>query len=168
MEEIINKVANSNLVQIDLELLYPEGERILLDLKEQLYQGLLLREKDFRDYLKTTDWEFYQDKHVAVICSTDAIVPTWAYMLLAIHLQPYIKTLVFGNLETLETEIFRQVLQNLDLSAYQNAKVVIKGCSKKVVPLATYMELSKLLRPYVSSIMFGEPCSTVPLYKKKG
>jgi hypothetical protein len=167
MEEIINKVANSNLVQIDLELLYPEGERVLLDLKEQLYQGLLLREKDFRDYLKTTDWEFYRDKHVAVICSTDAIVPTWAYMLLAVHLQPYIKTLVFGNLETLETEIFRQMLQNLDLSVYQNAKVVVKGCSKKAIPLAAYMELSKLLRPYVSSIMFGEPCSTVPLYKRK-
>jgi hypothetical protein len=168
MEEIVNKVANSGLLQIDLETLYPSGERVVFDLKDLLYEGLLLREKDFRAFLKTHEWSNYVGKHIAITCSTNAIVPTWAYMLLSIHLTPYAQTIVFGNLHTLEEALFSKALQQLDLSTYQDAKVVVKGCSKQEVPLSAYIELSKILRPVVSSLMFGEPCSTVPLYKRKG
>ncbi len=167
MEEIINKVASSSLLQIDLETLYPEGERVIYDLKNNLYEGLMLREKDFRAFLKEHDWKSYEHKHVAIICSADAIVPTWAYMLLTTQLEPYAKTIVFGDLEALETELFRQMLSKMDLESYKDAKVVVKGCSKKEVPIAVYVELSRLLRPVVASMMFGEPCSTVPLYKRK-
>ena len=167
MEEIINKVASSSLLQIDLETLYPEGERVIYDLKNNLYEGLMLREKDFRAFLKEHDWKSYENKHVAIICSADAIVPTWAYMLLTTQLEPYAKTIIFGDLEALETELFRQMLSKIDLESYKDAKVVIKGCSKKEVPIAVYVELSRLLRPVVASMMFGEPCSTVPLYKRK-
>lgn len=167
MEEIINKVASSSLLQIDLETLYPEGERVVYDLKNNLYEGLMLREKDFRAFLKEHDWKSYENKHVAIICSADAIVPTWAYMLLTTQLEPYAKTIVFGDLEALETELFRQMLSKMDLESYKDAKVVVKGCSKKEVPTAVYVELSRLLRPVVASMMFGEPCSTVPLYKRK-
>jgi Protein of unknown function (DUF2480) len=167
MEDIVNKVANSGLVQIDLETLYPSGERVVFDLKDLLYEGLLLREKDFRAFIKTHAWENYTGKHIAITCSTDAIVPTWAYMLLSIHLAPYAQTVVFGTLSTLEQLLFSKALQQIDLRMYQDAKVVVKGCSKQEVPLSAYVELSKMLRPVVSSLMFGEPCSTVPLYKRK-
>lgn len=167
MEEIINKVASSSLLQIDLETLYPEGERLIYDLKNNLHEGLMLREKDFRAFLKEHDWKNYENKHIAIICSADAIVPTWAYMLLATQLEPYAKTIIFGDLVALETELFRQMLSKMDLESYKDAKVVIKGCSKKEVPIAVYVELSRLLRPIVASMMFGEPCSTVPLYKRK-
>ncbi len=167
MDEIINKVATSSLIQIDLESLYPEGERVVYDLKNNLFQELILREKDFRAFLKEHDWTNYQNKHVAITCSVDAIVPTWAYMLLAIHLEPFAKTIIFGTLEALEVELFKKALAKIDLQSYKDAKIVIKGCSKHEVPIAAYVELSKLLRPFAASIMFGEPCSTVPLYKKK-
>jgi hypothetical protein len=167
MDEIINKVATSSLVQIDLESLYPEGERVLYDLKDNLYEGFMLREKDFRAFLKQHTWADYSNKHVAITCTTDAIVPTWAYMLLSIHLEPYAKTIIFGDLLALENTLFQKMLENLDITAYQDAKVVIKGCSKKQVPMTAYVELSKILRPVVASMMFGEPCSTVPLYKRK-
>jgi hypothetical protein len=167
MNEIINKVATSSLIQIDLENFYPQGERILYDLKDNLFQGLILREKDFRAFLKEHDWANYQNKHVAITCTADAIVPTWAYMLLAAHLEPFATTVVFGTLETLETELFRKTLEKLDLETYKDAKIVIKGCSKNEVPLSAYVEIMRLLRPIATSIMFGEPCSTVPLYKKK-
>lgn len=167
MEEIINKVASSALVQIDLEDFYPQGERIVYDLKDNLYEGLLLREKDFRAFLKSHDWAIYTGKHVAITCSTDAIVPTWAYMLLAIHLEPFAKTIVFGTLAELEIELFRQAIAKINLQKYKDTKVVVKGCSKNEVPTSAYVELSIVLRPLVSSLMFGEPCSTVPLYKKK-
>jgi hypothetical protein len=166
MEEIINKVAASNLIQIDLEEFYPTGERVVYDLKDNLYEGLLLREKDFRAFLKTHAWENYANKHIAITCSTDAIVPTWAYMLLATHLQPFAATIIFGNLADLEKELFRQVIEKIDIQKYENAKVVVKGCSKNEVPTSAYIELSRLLRPHVASLMFGEPCSTVPIYKK--
>ncbi len=167
MEEIINKVTNSGLVQIDLETIYPEGKRMIFDMKDCLFEGLLLREKDFRAFLKNHDWESYTGIHIAITCTTDAIVPTWAYMLLSLQLQPYASTIIFGTIEDLETVLFKQALQQLDLAAYRDAKVVVKGCSKQAVPLSAYVELSRLLRPLVSSLMFGEPCSTVPLYKRK-
>jgi len=165
-DQIVNKVANSALVTFDLEQYYQPGERVLLDIKDQLYQELILKEKDFRDFIRQHDWASYQGKYVALTCSADAIVPTWAYMLLSIALQPYAKQVVFGNLEELETAIFKKSLEKVDWAGFQNAKVVVKGCSKVDVPVAIYVEATNNLRPFAASIMFGEPCSTVPLYKK--
>ncbi len=164
---IINKVANSSLISINLEELYPEGERVLLDIKDQLFQGMVLREKDFRDFIKSTDWSAYQNKYVAIVCSEDAIVPTWAYMLLAIALEPFVKKVVFGNLEALEQSIWDEIFIRFPFADYKNAKVVIKGCSKNPVPVYAFTELTRQLRPLASSIMYGEPCSTVPLYKRR-
>lgn len=167
-DEIINKVAQSGLITIDLEELYPAGERVLLDIKDRLFQGLILREKDFREFVSTHDWSQHKDKYVAVTCSADAIVPTWAYMLLAVSLEPYAKKVVFGDLEVLETVLYNEVLSKLDTKAYEGARVIIKGCSNLPVPRSAYVELTRILRPVAKSIMYGEPCSTVPLYKKKG
>lgn len=165
-ETIVNRVANSALATLDLEELYPEGERVLYDLKDNLFQGLILREKDFRDFVKEHDFSQYQDKHVALHCSEDAIVPTWAFMLLATRMAPYARTIVFGDLNALEQSLFQSVLSKLDYSDYQNRKVVVKGCSKLPVPTYAYVEVTARLTPLVSSLMFGEPCSTVPLFKK--
>lgn len=164
-EEIVNKVAQSPLVTIDLEELYDSGERIVYDLKENLYEGIILKEKDFRQFLKSNDWSTYNDKHVAIYCSVDAIIPRWAFMLLASYLAPYVKTLVYGDLSALENVLFINSIHKLDLTIYQDKKVVIKGCGKINVPAGAYVELTKLLRPVASSIMYGEPCSTVPIYK---
>jgi hypothetical protein len=165
-EQIINKVANSALITFNLEDYYEPGDRILLDIKDQLYEGLLLREKDFRDFIKNHNWAYYENKLVAVTCSTDAIVPTWAYMLLAVALQPFAKRVIFGSLQELEIETYRNALAKIQWSAFKDAKVVIKGCSKVDVPVAIYVEVVNLLKPYAGSLMFGEPCSTVPLFKK--
>jgi hypothetical protein len=164
--EIVNRVTSSSLVVFDLEELYVPGERVLLDIKDQLFQGMILKEKPFREFIKTHKWSSYQNKFVAVTCSEDAIVPTWAYMLLTSVLEPYARTIVFGTLEDLETKIFYDVLSRMDWKAYSGAKVVIKGCSKVAVPTAAYVEATRLMRPFASSIMFGEPCSTVPVFKK--
>jgi hypothetical protein len=163
---IVNRVAGSSLVTFDLEQYFQPGERVLIDIKDQLFQGLILKEKDFRAYVKEHEWAQYQHKFVAVTCTADAIVPTWAYMLIAIALQPYATHFVFGSLDDLETELFRQKLCTVDWLQFQDAKVVVKGCSKVSVPVAVYVEATRQLSPLVSSLMFGEPCSTVPLYKK--
>lgn len=165
-EQIINKIANSALITFNLEDYYESGDRILLDIKDQLYEGLVLREKDFRDFIKNHNWAYYENKLVAVTCSTDAIVPTWAYMLLAVALQPFAKRVVFGSLQELEIENYRNALAKIQWSAFKDAKVVIKGCSKVDVPVAIYVEVVNRLKPYAGSLMFGEPCSTVPLFKK--
>ena len=165
--EIVNKVAQSGLITIDLEEFYPQGERVLLDIKDRLFQGLMLREKDFREFVSTHDWTQYKDKYVAVTCSADAIIPTWAYMLLTVSLEPYARRVVFGDLEMLETVLYNEVLSKLDLGQYKDARIVIKGCSNLPVPKAAYVELTRLLRPVARGIMYGEPCSTVPLYKAK-
>lgn len=164
--QIVNKVANSSLITFNLEEYYVPGDRILLDIKDQLYQGLILREKDFRDFIKAHDWSQYQNKFIAITCSADAIVPTWAYMLLAIALQPFAKKIVFGSLQELETLLYHEELTKVDWSKFKNAKVVVKGCSKVDVPIAVYVEATNRLRPLAASLMFGEPCSTVPLFKK--
>jgi hypothetical protein len=166
-KEIINRVAGSSLVTFDLEAHYVPGERILIDIKDQLYQGLILREKDFREYIKGHNWSQYRNKLVAITCSADAIIPTWAYMLLTSALQPFAHTIMFGTLEELETKIFSDVLCKMDWHQFAGAKVVIKGCSKVNVPAAVYVEATRLLLPHVASIMFGEPCSTVPVFKKR-
>jgi uncharacterized protein DUF2480 len=164
--EIINKVSQSGIVTIDLEAFYPEGERILFDIKDLLFQGLILREKDFREFIKNEDWNKYKDKYVALICSADAIVPTWAYMLLATQIEPVAKRVVFGDLETLETILYSELLNRINISDYADARVVIKGCGDLPVPKSAYVQITSLLRPVAKSIMYGEPCSTVPLYKK--
>lgn len=165
-EEIINRVANSSLITIDLEDLYPKGDRVLLDIKDQLWQGLALKEKDFRAYIKENDWSVYQDNFVALTCSVDAIIPTWAYMLLATAITPFAKKVVFGDLEFLESSLMEESIKQLDFTTYQDARIVIKGCSDKEVPTATYVLLTAKLQAYAKAIMFGEPCSTVPLWKK--
>lgn len=165
-DQIINKVAASSLITFDLEQYYRTGDRLLFDIKDYLFQGLILREKDFRDFIKGHDWQQYRNKFVAIHCSVDAIVPTWAYMLLAIALQPYASQVTFGSLEELEIAIFKESFSKLDWSEFKDAKVVLKGCSKVSVPVAVYVEVTNNLKPYVSSLMFGEPCSTVPLFKK--
>lgn len=166
-EEIINRVARSPLISVDLEDLYPRGERIVFDLKDCLYQGLILREKDFREFIKTHDWAQYQDKYVAILCSEDAIIPTWAYMLVAVSLEPYARFLVKGDVETLEKAVFQEVISALDVEKYKDKKIVIKGCGKLPIPDFAHIELTRKLRPVVASLMFGEPCSTVPVYKRR-
>lgn len=164
--EIINRVASSSIRTLDLEEYYVAGERVLLDIKDQLYQGMILKEKPFRDFIKSADWSQYKDKFVAITCSEDAIVPTWAFMLLSSALAPLAKTVVFGSLEDLEARIYLDILAQVDWQQFSDAKVVIKGCSKVAVPTAAYVEATRRLRPYAASIMFGEPCSTVPVFKK--
>ncbi len=166
-QEIVNRVSASGLISLDLEDLYPTGERLVYDLKQNLFMDLILKEKDFREFLKSNDWSIYRDSHVAIICSADAIIPTWAYMLLATYLEPFAQTIVFGDLDQLETTIYHSVFEKLDWTPYQNARVVVKGCSKINIPTAVYVEVSQRLKPIVKSLMFGEPCSTVPLYKAK-
>jgi hypothetical protein len=166
MEEIVNKVAASGLVTINLEEFYPAGDRVSIDLAEQLWQGLALREKDFRSWIQTHDWSQYQGKHVAVFCSVDAIIPAWAFMLVASALSDYAVTVVQGNRNELEEVLFRNVVDGLDLTAYQDKRCVVKGCSNLPVPQSAYTHLVVRLRPVVRSIMFGEPCSTVPVYKR--
>ena len=165
MDEIINKVAQSGLIEFNLEDFYPEGERVLVDVKDNLFQGLILREKDFREFVKNEDWSKYKNKFVALTCTADAIVPTWAYMLLATALEPFAKKIVFGDLKVLETLIFTEVLSKIKVEDYRDKRVVIKGCSKLPVPESAYVEITRLLRPVAKSIMYGEACSTVPIYK---
>jgi hypothetical protein len=165
--EIINRVATSSLISLDLEDYYHSGERVQYDLKDNLFMGLVLKEKDFREFLQQHDWSQYTGKNVAVFCSEDAVVPTWAYMLLAVHLEPYANLVVFGNLQALEDALFRQALAQINPQDFAGAKVVVKGCSKFPVPVSAYVEITRLLRPVVQSLMYGEPCSTVPLFKRK-
>jgi len=164
--EIINRVANSPLVTFNLEDYYPRGERVLYDIKDNLFQEMILREKDFRAFVKEHDWSQYADKYVALTCSVDAIVPTWAYMLLVTKLEPHAKMVVFGGLDTLETVLFKEALGQVDFTEFEDTKVVVKGCGDLPVPEFAYTEVTRLLRPYAATIMYGEPCSTVPLYKK--
>ena len=164
-EEIINKVASSGLITIDLEEFYPKGERVLFDLKPLLFHELILKEKDFREFIKEHDWAGYKDKMVAITCTADAIVPTWAFMLVSIALEPYAKKIIFGNLETLEAILFNEVLKSINYSDYQDKRIVIKGCGNLPVSTNAYVELVRGLKPFAKSIMYGEPCSTVPLYK---
>lgn len=167
MDEIINRVANSPLVTIDLEEFYPEGRRMVFDLKDFLWEELILKEKDFRENLKNHDWSQYQDAYVALDCTTDAIIPSWAFLLVATHLQPFAKRIVKGNLVDLETSLYQEIISNLDVSAYENKKIIVKGCSRKPVPDAAYILLIEKIQPHIQSLMYGEACSTVPLLKKK-
>lgn len=166
-ENIVNKVAASGLITLNLENYYHQGERVVYDIKENLFHGLMLREKDFREFIKEHDWTVYSGKNIAIICSADAIVPTWAYMLLANKMKPFAHEVVFGGLEVLETVLFSKALARIDLSEYKDERVVVKGCGDINVPVAAYVEITNLLTPVVKSIMYGEPCSTVPIFKRK-
>jgi hypothetical protein len=167
MDEIVNKVAESALTTIDLEEYYPKGDIAVFDLKGYLFMELILKEKDFRAALLTTDWEQYRDKYVAVTCSTDAIIPMWAYMLVATNLQPVAKDVVFGNEQELVKSIMQKNLSSLQGSDFTDKRVVVKGCGEVPIPESAYLEITNKLRPYVKSIMYGEPCSTVPIFKRK-
>lgn len=166
MDEIVNRVAKSPLVTIDLEDFYPEGKRMVFDLKDFLFEEIILKEKDFREQLKNHNWEQYKDAYVAMDCSSDAIVPSWAFLLVATYLQPVARKIVKGNLKDLETSIYGEIISNLDVSVYENKKIIVKGCSKKPVPDTAYIQLIEKIQPHVQSLMFGEACSTVPLMKK--
>ncbi len=165
MEEIINKVANSALEVFDLEDYYPKGIRAQIDISQWLLEGFLLKEKDFREHLKNHDWSVYKDQYVAVFCSTDAIVPAWALILVTVYLTPVAKKIVNGNLEDLEASLYEELLSKLNYCLYENKAVIIKGCSKKPVPTRAYILAAQYLQPFARSIMYGEACSAVPLYK---
>jgi len=165
MSKIINKVAASGIITLDLEEIYPQGERVVFDLKPLLWQEVALREDDLRAFVKDHDWSAYKGRFVSVHCSADAIIPTWAYMLVAAQLQPHAAFVTQGDADQLERALFTRFVQQLDIEPYRNARIVVKGCSKLPVPLNAYVELSAKLLPVVKSLMFGEACSTVPLYK---
>ena len=165
--DIINRVAESSLVQLDLEEWYDDAERESFDVAQYLYMGLVLKELDFRSALKQLDWSRFQGKHLAIHCSADAIVPTWAFMLVSTYAAPFAKSIVFGTKESIDGILFERWIANLDLSAYQDQKVIVKGCSKHPVPVSAYISITAKLSPVVQSLMFGEPCSNVPLYKRK-
>jgi hypothetical protein len=167
MEQIVNKVADSGIVTLDLEQFYPKGEIAVFDMKDHLFMGLILKEKDFRATLQNLDWEQYRDKNVAVTCSADAIIPVWAYMLVASYLQPVAREMVFGDEKVLVETIISRNMAGIKAEEYSDKRVVIKGCGEVAIPDAAYMEITAKLRPYAKSIMYGEPCSTVPIFKKK-
>jgi len=166
-ETIVNKVAESGLVTIDLEEYYPKGEIKIFDLKDYLFMGMILKEKDFRTNLQSINWEEYTGKYVGVICSADAIIPAWAYMLVASYLQPFAKEVVVGDEKTVINTIFIKRLAAIDAAGYQDKRVIIKGCGDVQVPETAYLEITNKLRPFVKSLMYGEACSNVPVYKRK-
>lgn len=165
--EIINRVAQSKLVTFDLEDYYPEGNRVVLDIKDWLYEGLILKEKEFRNHVAEHDWESYKNAFVALTCSSNAIVPGWAYMLLSSKLQPYSKKTIIGNLEQLETMLYQSIIENLDVSFFKDKLVIIKGCSNKPVPPNAYIWVTTNIQTVAKSVMYGEACSSVPLFKRK-
>ena len=165
-DEFVNKVAESGLISFDLEEYYPKGNIKVFDLKEYLFMGLILKEKDFRAALQTTDWNSYKGAYVAITCSADAIIPMWAYMLVASNLQPVAVDVVFGDEKKLISTILLKNIQAVKGEEYTDKRVVVKGCGEVEIPETAYVEITNKLRPFVKSIMYGEPCSTVPIYKK--
>ena len=167
MDEIVNKVANSPLITFNLEEYYDQSAVAEFDMKQHLFQGLILREKDFRGFIKSCDWSEYEGKNVALFCSADAIVPTWAYMLVANKLSGIANYVHYGSPQDMQQSIILEKLNQIDVESYRDKMVVIKGCSKFDVPIGAYVAITEKFTPVVKSIMFGEPCSTVPIYKKK-
>lgn len=167
MSEIINRVAKSPLITFNLEDYYPEGKRVVIDIKDWLYEGLILREKEFRNHVAEHDWAQYQDAYVALSCTSDAIIPGWAYMLLSSRLQPFAKKTLVGDLEQLETMLFQTVIENIDMTPFTDKPVIIKGCSNKPIPANAYLWITAKVQTVAKSIMYGEACSSVPLYKRK-
>ncbi len=166
-EEIKNRVESSNLIQISLDDYYPTEERVVFDLKPLLKDEMVLVEKDLRAFVTENDWSFFQNKYVSIICSVDAIVPLWAFMLIASKIEPFAKKVVFGDLTDLEKSIFNDVFFELDFKQFQNKYVIVKGCGKHPIPEAVFVDFSIKLQKFAKSIMFGEACSSVPLFKRK-
>ncbi|TDO29422.1 DUF2480 family protein [Sediminibacterium goheungense] len=166
-EVIVNKVAESGLISLDLENYYPKENRKVFDLKDHLFMGLILKEKDFRAALLQIDWNTYKDAYVAITCSADAIIPMWAYMLVASYLEPVAKMVVFGSEEDLINQVLLKNIDNIDNTEYTDQRIVVKGCGDLAIPEAAYVAITKKLRPVAKSIMYGEPCSTVPIFKKR-
>ena len=166
-EPIVNKVAESALVTIDLETFLPKEQPVVFDLKDYLFMGLILKEKDFREALRTTDWEVYKDKTVLVICSADAIVPVWAYMLIASYLKTQTQHVFMETAEQWKQKMLLQTISNINATDYSGKRIVVKGCGEQPIPPEAYLEITKKLQPVAKSIMYGEPCSTVPIYKQK-
>ena len=166
-EEIINRVTQSKLITFDLEDYYPEGERQVLDIKKWLFEELILKEKEFRTYVSEMDWSQFKDKYVAIHCSSDAIIPGWAYMLISSKLKPFVKKMVHGNLEDLESAIYQPIIENLDVAFYEGKSIIVKGCTNKPIPINAYLWITAKLQTVSKSVMYGEACSAVPLYKKR-
>ncbi len=166
-ENIVNKVALSGLVTIDLAKYAPTEDITVYDIKDNLFHGLILREKDFRDFVKENDWSIYHGKDVAITCSTDAIVPTWAYMILSNKIAPYAKSINFGNIDEVRNILFLQAIDQIDYEQYTDQRVVVKGCGDIAIPEGAFVRFTAKLSTVVKSIMYGEPCSTVPVYKRK-
>jgi hypothetical protein len=168
MDEVMtNKVSESGILTVDLEEYYPKDETIVFDLKDYLFMGLILKEKDFREALKNLDLTPYNNRNVALTCTADAIIPMWAYMLVSSYLQPIAKNVVFGNADFLHQTLFLKNIAAINPENYTDKRVVIKGCGDFPVSENAYVAITQLLRPVAKSIMYGEPCSTVPIYKKK-
>jgi hypothetical protein len=165
-DEIINKVANSALEVFDLEDYYPSGTRTQVDIAQWLFEGFLLKEKDFREALRNHDWKQYENHFVAINCSTDAIIPAWATILVTVYLAPFAKKVVMGTISDLETALYQEIIPTIDYTIYQDKPVILKGCSKKPVPESAYVMAIQKLQPFAKSIMYGEACSAVPLFKK--
>ncbi|MES2654613.1 MAG: DUF2480 family protein [Bacteroidota bacterium] len=164
---IENKIANSGLITIDLETLRHNGKRVAFDIKDWLFRELILKEKDFREFVKNHDWTQYENQNIAFYCSTDALVPTWAYMLLASAVQPYAHKYIFGSLAELETQLYTDAIAQLDMNEYTDKRIIIKGCSQDELPVTAYVAMTNKLLPVVKSLMYGEACSNVPIYKKR-
>jgi hypothetical protein len=167
LEPIENKVAASGLITLNLEDYFHAGERVLVDIKPWLFMGMILKEKDFRTHVKEHDWSSYAGKNVAFICSVDAIVPTWAYMLLAVHIEPFANRYVFGDLDLLNSTLYQDALAKINMEEFKDARVIVKGCGDLPVPVSAYVEITHKLTPVAKSIMYGEACSNVPIFKKK-
>ncbi len=165
--EILNRIKNSKLVSVDLEDFYPIGKRVSFDIKDWLFEGIVLKEKEFRAHVENHDWSQYQDSFVALHCSTDAIIPSWAYLLLTVKLAPFTNRIVVGDFKTIETVLFNEIISNLDLDLFRNKHVLIKGCSEKPIPDSAYVQLAQRLVNVATSVMYGEACSNVPLFKTK-
>lgn len=164
---LVNRVANSGIITINLEDFYPQEEMVMFDLKDYLFKELILKEKDFRASLKDYPWQDLDGKILLNYCSTDAIIPVWAYMLIASYASPYASDIYQGTTEEYLKNHYKTVLSKLDINSYENQRIVIKGCSNKPVPPSAYADITGKLQPIVRSIMYGEPCSTVPIYKRK-
>lgn len=165
--EIVNKVAQSSLVVFDLEDYYPEQQAVVLDIAQWLHQGFILKEKEFRTALKDFDFSIYNKKLVALTCTTDAILPSWAFMLVTVYIQPYAQMVNQGSVNDLYIAYYQQLINTIDFSIYQDQPVIIKGCSKKAIPEEAYVMATQKMMQYARSIMFGEACSAVPIYKRK-
>ncbi|MBJ60223.1 MAG: hypothetical protein CMP64_06565 [Flavobacteriales bacterium] len=166
-EEIVNKVANSGLISFDLEDYYPKGKRVTIDLKDWLFEGLVLKEKDFRIAVSNYDWSQYQGQYVAIYCSADAIVPVWSYMLICNSIKPFAKKIIKGSKEDLESFIFQEIINNIDTKPFKNQRVIIKGCSNLPIPENAYISITNKLSTVAKSLMYGEACSYVPIFKRK-